>query len=59
MSRDGCVALPRGAMGLSAICDYGIPDQTYLLFLYIYLGQNTFPYFSQIIVVHVHVNALL
>ena len=28
-------------------------------FLYIYLGQNTFPYFGQIIVVHVHVNALL
>ena len=53
------MALSRGAMGLSAVCDYGIPDHTYLLFLYIYLGQNTFPYFSQIIVVHVHVNALL
>ena len=24
MSRDGCVALPRGAMGLSAVCDCGI-----------------------------------
>ena len=22
--RDGCVALPRGAMGLSSVCDYGI-----------------------------------
>ena len=22
--RDGCVALPRGAMGLSAVCDCGI-----------------------------------
>ena len=24
VSRDGCVALPRGAMGLSSVCDYGI-----------------------------------
>ena len=24
MSRDCCVALPRGAMGLSAVCDCGI-----------------------------------
>ena len=24
VSCDGCVALPRGAMGLSAVCDYGI-----------------------------------
>ena len=24
VSHDGCVALPRGAMGLSAICDCGI-----------------------------------
>ena len=24
MSRDGCVALPRGVMGLSAVCDCGI-----------------------------------
>ena len=24
MSRDCCVALPRGAMGLSAVCGYGI-----------------------------------
>ena len=24
MSRDGGVALPRGAMGLSAVCDCGI-----------------------------------
>ena len=24
VSRDGCVALPRGAMGLSAVCDCGI-----------------------------------
>ena len=33
MSRDCCVALPRGAMGLSAVCDCGIPDHTHLLFL--------------------------
>ena len=24
VSHDGCVALPRGAVGLSAVCDYGI-----------------------------------
>ena len=24
VSRDGCVALPRGAVGLSAVCDCGI-----------------------------------
>ena len=24
MSRDGCVALPRGDVGLSAVCDCGI-----------------------------------
>ena len=24
VSRDCCVALPRGVMGLSAVCDYGI-----------------------------------
>ena len=24
MSRDGCVALPRGVIGLSAVCDCGI-----------------------------------
>ena len=33
MSRDCCVALPRGAMGLSAVCICGFPDHTHLLFL--------------------------
>ena len=45
MSRDGCVALTRGAMGLFAVCDcqyihitiyvcdYYFPDHTHLLFL--------------------------
>ena len=32
MSRDGCVAFPRGAMGLSAVCDCGI-SCSYSLFL--------------------------
>ena len=31
--RDGCLALPRGAMGLSSVCDCGISDHTHLLFL--------------------------
>ena len=31
MSHDGCVALPRGAMGLSSVCDSGFPDHTHLL----------------------------
>ena len=34
VSRDGCVALPRGAMGLSAVCKIVVfPDHTHLLFL--------------------------
>ena len=37
MPRDGCVALPRGAMGLSAVCDCGIPDHNYLL---LFLGEK-------------------
>ena len=32
MSRDCCVVLPHGAMGLSAVCDYGISG-SYSLFL--------------------------
>ena len=32
MPRDFSVALPRGAMGLSAVCDCGISDHTHLLF---------------------------
>ena len=33
-SREGCVALPRGAMGLSAVCDIVVfPDHTHFLFL--------------------------
>ena len=32
VSRDGCVALPRGAMGLSSVCDCGI-FRSYSLFL--------------------------
>ena len=32
MSRDCCVALPHGATGLSAVCDYGI-SWSYSLFL--------------------------
>ena len=35
VSRDCCVALPRGAMGLSVICDCGIPDNTHYFFTYI------------------------
>ena len=31
MSRDGCVAFPHGAMGLSAVCDMVFPDHTHLL----------------------------
>ena len=33
MSRDGCVSLPHGAMGLSAVCDLVFPDHFHLLFL--------------------------
>ena len=33
MSRDCCVALPRGAMNLSAVVIVIFPDHTHLLFL--------------------------
>ena len=33
VSRDCCMALPRGAMGLSAVSDVVFPDHTHLLFL--------------------------
>ena len=33
MSRDRYVALPRDAIGLSAVCDCGISDHTHVLFL--------------------------
>ena len=32
MSRDCCVALPGGAMGLSAVCERVFPDHTHLPF---------------------------
>ena len=32
VSPDCCVALPRGAMGFSAVCDLVYPDHTHLLF---------------------------
>ena len=31
VSRNGCLALPRCATGLSAVCDCSFPDQTHLL----------------------------
>ena len=31
------MALPRGAMGLSAVCDVVFPDHTYLLFFVVYM----------------------
>ena len=34
------MALPRGAIGLSAVCDCGISDHTHLLFLK-KIGSNT------------------
>ena len=33
------MALPHGAIGLSAVCDYGIPYHTHLLFLIGWLIQ--------------------
>ena len=39
MSRDGCVALPCGAMGLSSVCDCGI----FLIILTIFEKKNLEP----------------
>ena len=36
MSRDCCVALPRGAMSLSAVVIVIFPDHTHLLFLTVF-----------------------
>ena len=36
MSRDCCVALPRGAMSLSAVVIAIFPDHTHLLFLTVF-----------------------
>ena len=41
VSRDCCVALPRGAMGLSAVCDCGFPDHTHQLFYIEQISINT------------------
>ena len=45
MSRDGCVALPRGAMGLSAVCDCGI-SLSYSLIIFDF-GPHYFPNVSE------------
>ena len=39
MSRDCCVALPRGAMGLSAVCQFGI-SWSYSLTIFIGLASD-------------------
>ena len=44
MSRDGCVALPRGAMVLSAFVIVVFPDHTRLLFLSNYHLLEIFAY---------------
>ena len=38
MSRDGCVALPRGAMGFLGFVIVVFPDHTNLLFFYRYIN---------------------
>ena len=38
MSRDGCVALPRGAMGFLGFVIVVFPDHTHLLFFYRYIN---------------------
>ena len=45
MSRDGCVTLPRGAMGLSAVCDYGI-SRSYSLTIFSELFEISDPKFT-------------
>ena len=40
VSRDCCVALPRGSMGLSAVCDCGISLSYSLTIYYKCVGSN-------------------
>ena len=45
--RDCCVPLPRGVIGLSAVCDCGIPDHTHLFHFFIKpycTGLNVYNY---------------
>ena len=44
MSCDGCVALPRGAMGLSAVCDCGI-SWSYPLTIFVVSDKKIFKVF--------------
>ena len=37
LSRDCCVALPRGATGLSAVCNYSIAG---ILIIFLYIFQS-------------------
>ena len=41
MSRDCCVALPRGAMGLSAVCDVVFPDHTHYFYAHLMRKSET------------------
>ena len=47
MSRDCCVALPRGAMGLSAVCVVAFPDHTHLLFMTLFKVTISDAFISQ------------
>ena len=42
MSRDCCVALPHGVMGLSAVCDCGISCSYSLFICYCNISYGTF-----------------
>ena len=49
MSHDCCVALPQGAMGLSAVCDCGITDHTHYfltIFSLIFILINLYKAFT-------------
>ena len=41
MSRDCCVILPRGAMGLTAVCVVVVPDHTHFFALVLFLPFNS------------------
>ena len=47
MSRDCCVALPRGVMGLSAVCDCGISWSYSLFIYYCNISYCTFEFYRQ------------
>ena len=54
MSRDGCEALYRGAIGLSVVCELVFLDHTHLLFFNLHTLLNQFLVFTKFLTQYTH-----